>query len=517
MLIVRQSTARTVIVGPVLDSSGAAVTTAVVGDLKISKNGGAPAALNASATLTHRHTGHYSLALTASDCDTVGQAEVVIDSTTNAMPVKELSVLSGSVYDVMFGTTAISTYAGADTSGTTTLLSRIGSALTITSGRVNADVTHFGGSAGTFAAGIPAVNSTQFGGATVTATTSVTFPAASTVATTTGAVGSVTGAVGSVTGNVGGNVAGSVGSVTGNVGGNVVGSVGSVTARVTANTDQLAGQTVTAAAGVTFPSSVASPTNITAGTITTVSGNVAGSVGSVTGNVGGSVGSVAAAGITAASIATGAITSAKFAAGAIDSAAIAADAIGSAQIAASAVTEIQSGLATASALSTVAGYLDTEIAAILADTDALETRLTATRAGYLDNLDAAVSTRLAAAAYTAPLSAGGTADAVWNAATASYGSAGTYGLLVESNLDAAVSSRMATYTQPAGFLAATFPSTVASPTNITAGTLTTVTNLTNLPSIPANWITAAGIAADAGAEIAGAVWDEALEIGRAHV
>jgi hypothetical protein len=46
--------------------------------------------------------------------------------------------------------------------------------------------------------------------------------------------------------------------------------VASVTARVTANTDQLAGQTVTAAAGVTFPTSVASPTNITAGTITTV-------------------------------------------------------------------------------------------------------------------------------------------------------------------------------------------------------------------------------------------------------
>jgi hypothetical protein len=72
----------------------------------------------------------------------------------------------------------------------------------------------------------------------------------------------VTGAVGSVTG--------AVGSVTGNVGGNVVGSVASVTARVTANADQLAGQTVTAAAGVTFPTSVASPTNITAGTITTV-------------------------------------------------------------------------------------------------------------------------------------------------------------------------------------------------------------------------------------------------------
>lgn len=34
---------------------------------------------------------------------------------------------------------------------------------------------------------------------------------------------------------------------------------------------------------------------------------------------------------------------------------------------------------------------------------------------------------------------------------------------------------------------------LATPTNITAGTLTTVTNLTNLPSIPANWITTAGI------------------------
>ncbi len=43
----------------------------------------------------------------------------------------------------------------------------------------------------------------------------------------------------------------------------------------------------------------------------------------------------------------------------------------------------------------------------------------------------------------------------------------------------------------------TFPSSVASPTNITAGTIATVTNLTNLPSIPAGWLTAAGIAAAA--------------------
>ena len=80
------------------------------------------------------------------------------------------------------------------------------------------------------------------------------------------------------------------------------------------------------------------------------------------------------------------------------------------------------------------------------------------------------------------LDAAGVAAAVWNAATATYGTAGSYGLLIETNLDGTVTSRMATYTQPTGFLAATFPTTVASTTNITGGTITTVTNLTNAPT-----------------------------------
>lgn len=52
-----------------------------------------------------------------------------------------------------------------------------------------------------------------------------------------------------------------------------------------------------------------------------------------------------------------------------------------------------------------------------------------------------------------------------------------------TNLDAAITTRMATYTQPTGFLSATFPAgTVANTTNITAGTIATVTNLTNAPT-----------------------------------
>jgi len=66
--------------------------------------------------------------------------------------------------------------------------------------------------------------------------------------------------------------------------------------------------------------------------------------------------------IDAGAIATGAITAAKFAAGAIDADAIGADAITAAKIAADAVTEIQSGLATAAALATVDGLIDTIVA-----------------------------------------------------------------------------------------------------------------------------------------------------------
>jgi hypothetical protein len=66
-----------------------------------------------------------------------------------------------------------------------------------------------------------------------------------------------------------------------------------------------------------------------------------------------------------------------------------------------------------------------------------------------------------------------------------------------SNLDAAISTRMATYTQPTGFLAATFPGTVASTTNITAGTITTATNVTTVNGLAAGVITATSIASDA--------------------
>lgn len=87
--------------------------------------------------------------------------------------------------------------------------------------------------------------------------------------------------------------------------------------------------------------------------------------------------------------------------------------------------------------------------------------------------------RPATADRTLVVDAAGLADA--NTVKIGPSGSGTAQTAVDAGarLDATVSSRMATYTQPTGFLAATFPTTVASTTNITAGTITTVTNLTN--------------------------------------
>jgi hypothetical protein len=82
-----------------------------------------------------------------------------------------------------------------------------------------------------------------------------------------------------------------------------------------------------------------------------------------------------------------------------------------------------------------------------------------------------------------------------------------------AQLDAAVTTRMASYTQPTGFLTATFPAgTVANTTNITAGTITTVTNLTNAPTagdltatMKTSVTTAATAATPVAASVTGAV------------
>jgi hypothetical protein len=103
------------------------------------------------------------------------------------------------------------------------------------------------------------------------------------------------------------------------------------------NVSEIAGQTANAAGAVTFPGSIASPTNITGGTITTVSGNIGGNV---TGNVGGNIG-----GITGVSLPSSVPSLAAIQGGLPTDSSIAAD--------------IQTGLTAQGYTTTRAGYLDT--------------------------------------------------------------------------------------------------------------------------------------------------------------
>jgi hypothetical protein len=99
MKILKQSTVATVIVGPVLDANGAAVTTAVVGDFRISKNG-TPATLS-GATVAHDANGYYTIALTTSNTDTVGRLEIYSGNTAQATAVHNWLVLLASVFDAL--------------------------------------------------------------------------------------------------------------------------------------------------------------------------------------------------------------------------------------------------------------------------------------------------------------------------------------------------------------------------------------------------------------------------------
>jgi hypothetical protein len=125
----KQSTAATLIVGPILDSAGAEYTSAVIGDLSLSKNGGTLTALASAATLTHIANGQYTLVMTTGNVDTLGRAQITCNKSTYQMPAVNLMVVPAMVFDsLVLGTDVL-----------------------------QSDTTQFGGTAITAAAGIPEV------------------------------------------------------------------------------------------------------------------------------------------------------------------------------------------------------------------------------------------------------------------------------------------------------------------------------------------------------------------------
>ena len=95
----KQSTAKTFLVGPILDADGAAKTDEVVANIKVTKNGTVGAA-DASSTLTHDHAGMYKFAaVDGDDFDTLGESEFSLNSGTNAMASVKFQVVDANNYD----------------------------------------------------------------------------------------------------------------------------------------------------------------------------------------------------------------------------------------------------------------------------------------------------------------------------------------------------------------------------------------------------------------------------------
>ena len=97
-MFAKQSTARSFLFGPILDSNGVAKTDEVVASIKVTKNGSVGAA-NGSTTLTHNHTGNYVLAANGGDFDTLGVVEFSLNSGTNTAGVVRFQVVPANVYD----------------------------------------------------------------------------------------------------------------------------------------------------------------------------------------------------------------------------------------------------------------------------------------------------------------------------------------------------------------------------------------------------------------------------------
>lgn len=149
MQLLKQNTAATVLVGPVLDSAGAAVTNAVIGDFQITKNG-TSAAMASPATRTHSHNGFYLLSLDAGDTDTIGRLVISVNNTAQSMSTHRYTVLLPSVFDALITNATNST--GGLPAATNTITALAGAISTFAGGavasvtnRVTANVDQWGG------------------------------------------------------------------------------------------------------------------------------------------------------------------------------------------------------------------------------------------------------------------------------------------------------------------------------------------------------------------------------------
>lgn len=307
MLILKQSTAITLKMGPFLDNTdGDTVEGALAiaqADVRLSKNGGNFAQKNHVGAGVYDEGGWYDIPLDATDTNTLGRLVIYIHEAGALQVWERAMVMPAQEFESLFGTDVLQV----------DLTQWLGVApLALNAQRVQ---THLGATdaaaivAASFAANaLSAAAMSQGAADKVWASVARTLTSFGTLVNdvadqvwdelraghvgagsfgqgVASVQGNVTGSVASVVGNVGGNVVGSVASVVGNLGGNVVGNVQGTVASVVGN---LGGDVVGNVQGNVL-GTVASVVGAVGSVTGNVGGNVTGSVGSVVGNVGGNV------------------------------------------------------------------------------------------------------------------------------------------------------------------------------------------------------------------------------------
>lgn len=106
MIELRQSTAVSVPVGPLVNSTTGAPETALTisqSDVRLKKNGGNWAQKNENSNSAHEEDGMYECALDATDTDTLGQLELKVDESGTLVHTRSYGVISQAEYDRKYG------------------------------------------------------------------------------------------------------------------------------------------------------------------------------------------------------------------------------------------------------------------------------------------------------------------------------------------------------------------------------------------------------------------------------
>lgn len=396
MNVLRQATAsQTRTLGPFVDSTdGATLETGLTianTDIKIQIDGGSSSNKNSGGG-THVVNGLYSVTFDATDTATVGEFTVSVAIAGALVVVHKFRVLEEAVFDAMFAASALGYVANAPVN-----MSQIsGDATAADNAEAFFDGTGYAGTNNVIPLVTTATNLTNAPtSGDLTATMKASVTTAATAATPIAA--SVSGAVGSVTGSVGS-----------------VSSYGSLVSDIAIAVWSAGSRTLTA---ISDSSGITTLLSRIIGTI--ASGTHNAQSGDSFARLGSPSGASVSADIAAISVGSGGLD----AAGVRAAIGLASANLDTQLDAIPTVGEIQSGLATAANLATVAGYLDTEIAAILAVMNKIDTALESDgAAGYQFTILA-----LENAPSGSGASASAIADAVCDEALSGHATAGTVG------------------------------------------------------------------------------------------